>query len=385
LNRTLRAIVAVAGLGLMLAPANGNAQLHPPGRDKATIALLVDLSSGQQLHAREETRRFLPASVTKVMTAFLAFELIEDGKLTPQQVFTVRPETAREWSGTGSSMFVLADQRISVDVLLHGITTVSANDGCVVLAEGAAGSLAGWVAMMNAKARELGMHDSYFGSPNGFPDGGKTFTSARDLVTLADALISRHPALYKRYFGHETFSFNGYTQRNHEPLTGSYPGGDGIKTGYTREAGATFLGTAERNGRRLALVVVTPGNGIQRARTSREYLDWGFTMFESHPLFADGDTVGSARVQEGDRSEIPLVVARDIGVTMPAGQDVPVSLAIRYRGPLRAPLRKGEQVARLEVSGEGIETFNVPLYAGEAVKRANPFRRMLNGLVGLTR
>ena len=155
------------------------------GEDEVPIVLLVDATSGQVLYERNADRRFAPASITKAMTAFTAFELMEEGRLDPRQTFTVRPETFEEWSRKGSTMYLPHDARVTVDELLLGIMNVSANDGAVVLAEGAAGSLHEWSALMNAKAREIGLRDSHFNTPNGWMDEGKTFVSARDLARLA--------------------------------------------------------------------------------------------------------------------------------------------------------------------------------------------------------
>ena len=171
--------LAVLATALLTAPlgAQRPAAVAPaiPSEYAAPIAYLLDAGSGQVLYQREIDRRFMPASITKVMTTFLAFEWMEGGRLFPQQVYSVRPETFRKWHRKGSTMFLPADARVTVDDLLHGVTTVSANDGAIVLAEGAAGSVEDWVAAMNAKAREIGMADSHFGNPNGWMDDGKTF------------------------------------------------------------------------------------------------------------------------------------------------------------------------------------------------------------------
>ena len=211
-----------------------------PTEAEAPIALLIDVTSGQVLHEREADRRFVPASITKAMTTFLAFELLEEGNLDPRQVMTIRPDTWREWSGKGSTMWLPADARVTVDEMLTAIANVSANDASVVLAEGQAGSVAAWTAMMNAKARELGMVNSHFGTPNGWPDEGRTFTSARDLAKLADAMVSRHPQKFARYVGKPEYRYNNITQYNRNPMIGRVQGADGIKTGYTNEAASAF-------------------------------------------------------------------------------------------------------------------------------------------------
>ena len=180
-------------LGALAMPARAQLpfeQVLPaiPREDEAPVAILVDITSGQVLHARNPDRRFMPASVTKVMTLYLAFELIEQGRLDPAQVFTMSPVVAREWRRKGSTMFLDAGERVRVDDLLLGIANVSANDGAAVLGEGQAGSVAAWTLAMNYTARGIGMSGSHFGTPNGFPDEGRTFTTANDLASRQQAV-----------------------------------------------------------------------------------------------------------------------------------------------------------------------------------------------------
>ncbi|MDD3797700.1 MAG: D-alanyl-D-alanine carboxypeptidase [Novosphingobium sp.] len=354
-----------------------------PDPQDVPIALLADLNSGQVLHAREADRRFVPASVTKVMTAFLAFELIGEGRLSPDRVLTMDHEIFREWARKGSSMFLGDGARVTVDELLHGITTVSANDACIVLAKGAAGSTDKWVAMMNAKARELGMTDSHFGTPNGWMDDGRTFVSARDLMKLARAMITRHPELYRRYVGHRTFAYGGIQQANHDPMLGRVAGADGIKTGYTRQAGYNYLGTAQRDGRRLVMVLAGTARPNIRARAARAYIEWGFTHFANRRLFPANAVVGTAQVQDGSALSVPLVAPQAVIVSYARGTKPPISLRIHYSGPLKAPIRKGAEVAKLEVTIKGQQPIHVPLAAGEAVAQANWWQRLRNGLAGI--
>lgn len=357
---------------------------RPPTAEEAPIALLYDVTSGQVLHAREASRRFMPASVTKVMTAFVAFEMIENGRLAPRTVYTVRPETARAWSGKGSTMFVKANERILLDDLLRGITTVSANDACVVLAEETTGSVANWVALMNAEAAELGMADSHFGTPNGWMDQGNTYVTANDLARLAGAIFTRHPHLYRNYFGNPHFSFDGIEQRNHDPITGVVPGADGIKTGFTNQAGYNFLGSGFRNGRRLVMVLAGSDRASIRNKAARAYMEWGFSHFDRQPLFARDAIVGRARVQGGAARGVALRAPHAIAATLPlGGAAADVKLSIEYRGPLQAPIRKGDRVAELVIEVPGMAEGRVPLVAAEGVAPAGALRRMLNGVLGL--
>lgn len=379
-------LVATIWLGLCAMPLQAQAQrsaaYRPPLPQEAPIALIVDLSSGQVLHQRNADRRFVPASITKVMTAFLAFELVEQGRLKFEQRFRFSRAAFAEWGNNGSTMFLSAGDELSVSDLLLGINTVSANDAAAMLAEGAAGSLPTWTGMMNAKAAEIGMTDSHFGTPNGLPDEGATFVTARDLVTLGSTLIRRHPELYSRYFGHRLLTYKGITQANHDPMTGHVRGGDGIKTGFTNEAGFGVLGTARRQGRRLMVVVAGSDRARVRDRAARAYIEWGFRAFDSRPLFDAGTNVGSARVQAGGSRSVPLIAAGEIAAAMPRGSDRKVALAIRYDGPLRAPIAKGQHVADLEITVAGMQPSRVPLLAGNDVAVAGPFDRLINGVIG---
>lgn len=381
----LRLTTKVAGLCLAvlaqaaLARAPAPELPHP---DEIPIAILVDLSSGQVLHQRNADRRFMPASITKVMTTFLAFELIDQGKLKPDQRFRFSPAAFAVWGNNGSTMFLAANDELAASDLLLGVTTVSGNDAAVALAEGAVGSLPAWTALMNVKAAELGMTQSHFGTPNGLPDEGRTFVTARDLAKLGSALIRCHPELYARYYGHRRLTYRGITQPNHDPFTGQVRGGDGIKTGFTNEAGYGFLGSAKRGDRRLVLVVAGAERGRIRDNAARAYLEWGFQMFESRPLFAEGDEVGKARVQGGASRRVPLVAKDYIGAAMPQGQQRQLTLTVHYDGPLRAPIREGQQVAELEIAVEGMEPSRVPLYAGTDVPVAGTFARLVNGVLG---
>lgn len=372
--------VLLAALGLVCTAAS-------PPLPKAVAPIpefmLVDLSSGQVLAAREPSKRFLPASITKVMTEYVAFEAIAERRLDLRREFVVSPEVARVWRRRITGLALASGTRIDADTLLHGIATVSANDAAMVFAQGFGGSVPAFAALMNDTARRLGMRDSSFASPNGWPDGGLTMVSARDLVTLASAMIRRHPALYHTYFGQKAMTYEGRTQFNHDPTLGVVAGADGIKTGHTGEAGYTFLGSAERGGRRLVMVLGGAQTPRQRADAARDLMEWGFSAWRSRPLFAPGATVGQAQVQGGALSALPLVTTAPVFAAMPAGTSQPVRLTVRYRGPLQAPIARGTEVAELEVDVLGQAPSRVPLYAARDVASAGTFARLRNGLAAL--
>lgn len=377
-----RAILAVAAALFSIVPAAAAAPIVPgvPSADDAPIALLIDVSSGQTLYAREADRRFMPASLTKVMTTFLAFEKIGQGRLFPQQITAMRPETFRQWHAVGSTMYLAENRPVSIEELLHGVTTVSANDGAVVLAEAALGSLPAWTAAMNQSAQALGMHDSHFGTPNGWMDEGRTFTTARDLATLGAAMITRHPELYRHFVGARSLSYNGIAQRNHDPITGVIPGADGIKTGFTNQAGYGFLGSAQRGGRRLVMVVAASPTGRQRNAGAKAFIEWGFQAFDSRILFPVGAELASAKVQNGGLRRVGAVAPRPIRLAMPKGETPRVTLKVRYDGPLQAPIRQGETIAQLAIFLDGRQVSTLPLVADRSVASASQLQRVFNGI-----
>jgi serine-type D-Ala-D-Ala carboxypeptidase (penicillin-binding protein 5/6) len=234
----------------------------PPFETAAPVAYMVDLSSGAELYAKDADRRIPPASMAKMMTTYLAFKLVNEGKFKMTDTFTVRPETWAKWHGpeAGSTMFLSSGEKVSIENLLHGIVTLSGNDACIVLAEGMFGSEAAFVAQMNATAKELGLTNTQYGTANGWPDNGVTYTTARDLAKLGKATLYDFPQLYKDFYGKTEFTWGktvgsgaAIVQPNRNPILGKIAGADGIKTGHTDEAGYGFTGSAEQNGRRIVI------------------------------------------------------------------------------------------------------------------------------------
>ncbi|MGX7895275.1 serine hydrolase [Tsuneonella sp. HG222] len=388
------AITTVLGMALLAGaalsapqrqPADATAAPAEPVDREIPVALLVDQTSGQTLFSRDADRRFLPASVTKIMTVFTAFELVESGKLSLDRMVVIDQALEDEWGGEGSTLFLEAGDRLTVGELLLGVTTVSANDGSVALGRAAAGSDEQWLGLMNANAARLGMNDSHFGTANGYPDEGKTWTSARDLAILAEALTTRFPSLYKRYFGHKGLAYHNIVQANHDPIIGVIEGADGIKTGYTRQAGYNFVGSAERGGRRLTLVIAgAPTAGI-RDRAARDLMSWGFDNFSSRRLLFADTTVATVDVQGGAALTVPVKTDRPVFVNLSRGRDAGIDLSLRYRGPVEAPLKAGDVVATLRVAVPGKEPHDVPLVAAASVEKANGAQRLRNGVVGFFR
>ena len=386
-------LLATAAIAVLTTAAPAKA---PQYDTPAPIAYLIDLSSGAELLAKNADQRIPPASMAKMMTTELAFELIDRGQLALNKSCTVRPDTWRAWHGpqAGSTMFLSVNEQVSVENLLHGIVTLSGNDASVVLAECIAGTEQAFAEQMNALAKKLGLNNSNFGNSNGWPDEGRTYVTARDLATLARATIEKHPKLYKQFYGQPSFTWGktlgsgqAITQGNRNPILGKVPGADGLKTGHTAEAGYGFTGSAEQNGRRLVLVVAGLSSWNQRVEESTRLMSWGFNAWTAKPLFQAGAKVGSAKVQLGDDREVDLVAPRNLAVTIPAGlANTQTKLKIRYQGPVKAPVAKGQHVADLVVLTGDTPPQVVPLVAGEAIGEAGFFGRIWLGfkqLVGM--
>jgi D-alanyl-D-alanine carboxypeptidase (penicillin-binding protein 5/6) len=376
-----------AALTLLVA-AQPLAAEAPPYTSGAPIAYMKDLSSGAVLYDKGGEKRMPPASLAKMMTAHVAFRLIQKGDLKLDQKFTVRPETWQKWHGpqAGSTMFLTVGEQVSVNDLLHGIVTLSGNDACVVLAEGIAGTEEAFVALMNQEAQRMGLTDSHFGTSNGWPDGDVTYVTARDLAKLAEATILETPDLYKRFYATTSFTWgktmggSDITQANRNPILGRIPGADGLKTGHTDEAGFGFAGSAQQEGRRLVMVVAGLPTFNSRIEESVKFMDWGFRAWKAKPLFKKGVQVETAEVQLGSATSVPLVAPRDLAVTMPRTASSNVSVKVIYTGPIKAPIAKGQEIAQLVVSTPDTPAQIMPLVAGEAVTEAGIFGRFRNGL-----
>ncbi|MBA2919362.1 D-alanyl-D-alanine carboxypeptidase [Sphingomonas sp. MAH-20] len=356
----------------------------PPFDTPAPIAYMIDLSSGAQLYAKDADRRIPPASMAKMMTVYVAFDMIKKGELKPSQMFTVRPETWQEWHGpaAGSTMFLSPNEQVSAENLLYGIVTLSGNDACVVLAEGIAGTEEAFVQRMNDAAKRLGMTGSHFGNSNGWPDEGVTYVTARDLAKLAAATIEDFPQLYKQYYSKLDFTWGktmggeAITQANRDPLLGRVQGADGLKTGHTEEAGYGFTGSAEQNGRRLVMVIAGLDSFNQRIGESVRFMEWGFRAWQSKPLFKQGAKVETAEVQLGDDDQVGLVAPRDLAVTLPGGAASNFAVKVVYDGPIKAPIKKGDHIADLVVQAADTPPQTMPLVAANDVGTAGFFGRV---------
>ena len=384
MSRTILFATAASLLFASAAPAAA-----PPFDTPAQYAYLIDLSSGAVLFAKNPDGRMPPASMAKMMTTEVAFELIDRKQLPLNKMCTVRPETWQKWHGpqAGSTMFLSPNEQVSVENLLHGIITLSGNDASVVLAECIAGTEQAFANQMNALAKKIGLTNSRFCNANGWPDEGCTYVTARDLATLARSEIENHYALYRKFYSQPSFTWGktlgsgqDITQANRNPILGKVAGADGLKTGHTEEAGYGFTGSADQNGRRLIEVVAGLPSWNARVQESTRLIQWGFNAWQAKPLFKAGQKVGAAEVQLGSESEVPLVAPRDLAVTVPAGLATgATAMKIRYQGPVAAPIAKGQHIADLVITTADTPPQVVPLVAGEDVGKAGFFGRIWIG------
>ena len=357
---------------VILAPGLASAQEFETA---ARQAILVDFETGAVLFEKNAEAPMFPASMTKIMTAYLTFDRLREGSLDLGDTFRV---SERAWRMGGSKMFVDVGGDVSVADLLRGVIVQSGNDASIVLAEGIAGSEDVFAALMTDRALGLGMTGTVFTNATGWPDNNHV-TTAHDLATLAASMIRDFPEFYP-LFAETGFTYNGISQDNRNPLLFLDVGADGLKTGHTEAAGYGLTASAVRDDRRLVLVI----NGLDSVRARSDeatrLLGWGFANFDNHQLFAAGEPVGDAEVWMGRDDAVALTLGEDLTVTLGrlARQDLTVS--VRYVGPVAAPIAAGAELATLVVEAPGMEPVEQPLYAAASVERLGFFARQTRRL-----
>lgn len=342
----------------------------------ARQAILVDVSTNSILFEKDADTAFPPASMSKLMTVYLAFEAVKNGTMRLDDEVVVSDDAWRNWNNRGSTMFLRARDTVTVEDLLRGIIVLSGNDACVVLAEHMAGSHETFVEWLNAKAIELGMTNSHFMNANGWPAEGHVM-SARDLATLSVHLSRDFPDLYpmfaEREYLYKDFRSNRY---NRNPLLGRFPGADGLKTGHTEESGYGLAASAQREGRRLVLVVGGLTSTNERMRESQRLMQYGFRNFSHYPLFRAGETVDNAEVWLGENATVPLVIADDVAITMSRKQRAQMKVRIEYMNPVPAPIQKGQPVGELIVDMPGRAPVKAALLAGNSIEEVGGFGKI---------
>ncbi|MDV7338586.1 D-alanyl-D-alanine carboxypeptidase family protein [Terasakiella sp. A23] len=335
----------------------------------AREALMIDIKTGHVLLEKESHASMPPASMSKLMTLYLVFERLKDGRLTLDDKFTVSEKAWRKGgAASGSStMFLEPRQKVRVEDLIKGIIIQSGNDACIVVAEAISGSEKNFAVEMTEKARELGMEDSSFANATGWPDPGQRMT-AHDLAILAKALIEEYPEYYK-YFAEKNFKYNGIRQSNRNPLLYKTMGADGLKTGHTSEAGYGLTSSAMRDGRRLILVVNGLNSVRARSSESERLMEWGFREFNNYALFQKGQEVSQAELWLSNKQSVGLVIDQDVEITLPRKSRRKMKVQVKYDGPIPAPVQKGQQLATVVISAPETKDIVIPLYAAEDADR----------------
>ncbi len=369
-----RLLVALTGVCIAF---SAPAQLQPPTAPgvEARAWLLLDFNSGQVLASNNAGERFEPASLTKLMTAYLTFSALKQKSLKPDQVI---PVSTRAWKSEGSRMFIEPNKPVIVEDLLRGMIIQSGNDASVALAEAIGGSEEVFAQMMNREAKRLGLANTNFTNATGLPNP-QLYSSAQDLSQLVVALIRDFPEHYALYSQKE-FRYNNITQANRNRLLWLDPTVDGVKTGFTDNAGYCLITSARRGERRLVSVVLGTASESARATESQKLLNWGFQFFDSVKLYSRNQPVTQLRVWKGASDMLKAGFTSDLYLTLPKGQGDKVKATVESLQPLLAPVTPGQRVATLKLEIDGKPYRELPVVALEAVPVAGIFGRTWDSL-----
>ncbi|NRA29013.1 MAG: D-alanyl-D-alanine carboxypeptidase [Parvularculaceae bacterium] len=347
-------------------------------RTSAKNAVIMDMATGKVLFGKRANVPVPPASMSKLMTVAVVLDLIKQGKISTETLFTV---SEKAWRTGGSKMFVLVDTEIAVGDLLKGIVVQSGNDACIVVAENIAGSEAAFAELMNARARVWGLEESSFANPTGLPHPEQRM-SMRDLATLTRIIWNEHPD-FRYLFSIPEFTWSNITQANRNPLLGNMEGAMGMKTGHTDEAGFGVVGLAERDG--LARVVVVSGLDSDKARRAAalDLMDTAFDSFEDRIFFNQDMVVGDALVFAGQQETVPLRIDQQVRFILHKSAIAGAKAELSYEGPLRAPIREGDRVGvlKLSIPGEGPREY--PLYTAAEVEGLSFLQKVQLGMISL--
>jgi len=363
----------------LLLTANANAAFDV----KARTAILQDYLSGEILFEKDADKSIYPASMTKIMTAIIAFDLIRSGDLSLDEKFLVSENAWRLSSAGYSSMFIMVGDEVSVENLLRGIIVASGNDACVALAEGIAGTEDEFAVMMTAKAKEIGMDNTNFANSSGINDT-ENLSTVRDIMLMSNYLIKEFPEEYK-YFAEKEFTWDRtggdpITQGNRNPLLYKSLGADGIKTGYLAVEKYSLASSVERNGRRLIAVGSGFNTKNDRSRESAKLLTWGLTNFDLVEITKANTPIEDIDVWLGKKDTVKTYIKNDIYKTIPKAKKRLLKVSLNYNGPIQAPIKKDDILGKLKLifDGELIEEYDLLAY--EDVKKLNVFSRLMKSI-----
>ena len=342
---------------------------------EASAYLFFDAQSGQILSSKNPDARIEPASLTKLMTAYLTFDALKNGRLKLDQQLTA---SEKAWKSEGSRMFLDPKVPVSVDNLIKGMIVQSGNDACVTLSEAIAGSEEGFAQMMNAQAKKLGMNNSHFANSTGLPDP-QLYTTVRDLATLSNALIRDFPQYYPTY-SIKSFTYNNITQPNRNLLLYRDSSVDGLKTGHTVSAGFNLIASSKRDGRRVITVVVGTKSMEARATESSKLLNWGLSHFQTPKLYDAGKPLSKVKVYKGSENELDVGFLQAVYVTLPRGSDE-VTPVLETIQPVVAPVKKGAELGTLKLMSGNKVLAERKVVALQDIEEAGFFGRMWDSIV----
>ena len=340
----------------------------------AKTALVIDLSTNEILLEKNSTEMTYPSSMTKMMTALVAFEKIKDGSLSLDQEFLI---SKKAWKMGGSKMFIEVDKRVSVYDLLLGVVVQSGNDASIAIAEGISGSEEIFAIEMNNLGKKIGLTGSNFTNSSGWPDDNH-YTTAEDLAKVAQYTIENHYELYQMYKISD-FTYNGIKQDNRNPLLYTFEGADGFKTGYTEAAGYGLVGSAERGDRRLIVVLNGLESSNSRAQESLRLMDWGFNNFQLVDFYKKNEVIQEVDTWLGKEDKVDLVALEDISVSIPKAQLSSAKVTVLVEEPIATPIKIGDQIAKLQISFAD-KQVDFPLYSGEDIDQKNFFSRIFSAI-----
>jgi D-alanyl-D-alanine carboxypeptidase (penicillin-binding protein 5/6) len=365
-NTPLAFILSLALLTLSpLANAN-SAQIAPPPNLAVKAYLLNDFNSGKVIASQKSAMRVEPASLTKIMTAYLSFKALKNGHLSLAQTL---PVSEIAWKIEGSKMFIEPNKPVTVDELLHGMIIQSGNDASIALAEGIASTEMQFAEMMNKEAQRLGMKNTNFMNATGLPDA-QHYTTADDLAILAKALINDFPDQYERLYSVKEYTYNKITQPNRNRLLWLDPNVDGMKTGHTESAGYCLISSAKRDGVRRISVVLGAATDAARATESQKLLNYGFQFFDSKLVYKQGQAISQLKVWKGNENQVASTVTNDLFITIPKGEYANVKASMSSTQPLMAPIKKGQVIGSIKFTLNGKVIDERALVAAKSVDSA---------------
>ena len=375
----LLAVVA----SLVVIPTRAAEKKDEGPKISAPHAILIEAQQGSVLYEHNPDELIYPASLAKLMTAEYVFHQLEIGKIKLTDEYRVSENAWRKGGAPShsSTMFAKLYSMVSVDDLLHGMIIQSANDACIVFAEALAGNEPAFGDLLTKRAREIGLAKSTFTNSNGLPDPGEKVTT-RELGMLARRIILTYPEFYK-LFGQKEFTWNKIRQFNRNPLLAMDIGADGLKTGFTKEAGYGLVGSAVQNGLRLIVVVNGEKDAKARADDAKKLLEWGFRNFEARILFSKGQTLGSAKVYGGAVGHVPLQASAPVRVMVQKAGGDRLIARIVYSGPVPAPVKAGEPIGQVKVWRNDNVVLQMPLHAAASVGKGNLTQRAFDAVTEL--